>query len=125
MIGDTIDAYEYLEGNAPGLGSSWYAPYVQSMYTACSGASCTNACSNYNMTALNQYSSLTGPYAVVSNYSYATTPCTGTCKSQDTSLLTANVATYGPASVCVNAANWNDYVGGVLTQAGCGNYGYL
>lgn len=31
-----------------------------------------------------------------------------------------NVATYGPAVVCVDASDWQDYEGGILTSAsGC------
>jgi hypothetical protein len=77
------------------------------------------------MADLKLYSSLTGPYAEVTGYSYATPPCYGQCDSQNTTLLTMNIATYGPASVCVNAGKWTSYTGGVLTQAACGGYGYL
>ena len=28
-----------------------------------------------------------------------------------------------PVSVCVNAANWNDYTGGVMTSTACGPMG--
>lgn len=120
--GDTVAAYEYLIGTL-GLGSAWYAPYVQSMYTSCSGKRCTNACSNYDMTDLSTYSSLTGPYAAVTGYSYATAPCTsGACAQQNTTLLAENTATYGPVSICVDASLWNDYTGGVLTQAACGGF---
>jgi len=121
--GDTPQAYEYIMGTL-GLGSSWYAPYVQSMYKSCLGKRCTNACSNYNMTDLSTYASLTGPYAVVSGYQYGTAPCTGLCKgnNQNVTELAANVAVMGPASICVDASSWNDYTGGVLTQAACGGY---
>jgi hypothetical protein len=40
----------------------------------------------------------------------STPPCDDACESQDLELLKANVAESGPASVCVNAATWNDYV---------------
>jgi hypothetical protein len=42
--------------------------------------------------------------------------------AQDLAALNANIAAVGPASVCVNAGAWNDYVGGVLTTAACGGY---
>jgi len=121
--GDTPQAYEYIMSTV-GLGSAWYAPYVQSMYKSCLGPRCTNACSNYNMTDLVTYGSLTGPYAVLSGYQYGTAPCTGLCKGdkQNVTELAANVAVYGPPSVCVDASSWNDYTGGVLTQAACGGY---
>ena len=38
--------------------------------------------------------------------------------------LAANLAVYGPASVCVNAANWGTYTGGVMTSDSCGGYAY-
>ena len=34
------------------------------------------------------------------------------------------MAEYGPASVCVNAASWNDYVEGVLMSEACGDFSY-
>lgn len=68
--------------------------------------------------------SLTGPYVSISGYSYATPSCTGPCASQDLTMLQANIAGTAPASVCVNAASWNDYVGGVMTSAACGSMAY-
>lgn len=41
----------------------------------------------------------------------STPPCDDECASQDLDLLKANIVESGPASVCVNAATWNDYVG--------------
>lgn len=42
------------------------------------------------------------------------------CDSQDENTAVRNVATYGPAVVCVDAAEWQDYSGGILTSAsGC------
>lgn len=76
------------------------------------------------MADLKLYSFYTGPYATVTGYSYATPSCSGTCTSQNTSLLALNLATYGPVSIDVNAANWNDYTGGVLSLAACGGYAY-
>jgi len=121
--GEPYLAYEYIE-SVVGLGSSWFAPYTQSMYELCETARCTESCSDFNMSDLETYAQLTGPYATLSGYSYATPTCNGPCNNQNVTLLAMNVATFGPASVCVNAANWNDYVGGVLTQAACGGYGY-
>lgn len=120
--GYTETAYEYIE-SVVGLGSAWYAPYMQSMYKSCSGPSCTYSCSNYNMAQLQEYGPYTGPYATVSSFSYATPAClSGSCKNQNMTLLAANIQTYGPASICLDASTWNDYVGGVLTQTACGGY---
>lgn len=41
---------------------------------------------------------------------HSTPPCDDACEAQDLELLKANIAEHGPASVCVNAATWNDYV---------------
>jgi hypothetical protein len=76
------------------------------------------------MEELKAQSSLTGPYAEVTGYSYATPACSAACNSQNTSLLAMNLATYGPVSIDVNAATWNDYTGGVLSLSGCGGYAY-
>merc|ERR1712124_207956 len=64
---------------------------------------------------------LSGGYAAVTGYSYATPPCTsGACSSQDlTKLQQALEET--PVSICVNAGTWNDYTGGVMTSAQCGS----
>jgi len=117
--GETYLAYEYIE-SVVGLGSSWFAPYTQSMYEICETSKCTTSCSTFSMSDLETYGIYTGPYATLSGYSYATPKCSGTCTNQNTTLLAQNVATYGPASVCVNAANWGDYTTGVLTPTGCG-----
>jgi len=119
--GDTIYAYEYLMSlpTTEGLGSGAFAPYVQSMYTECTAASCTEACSSIDLSALQTYEQLTGYYAQVTGYSYATPACTGSCSSQNMTLLAQNIATNGPASVCVDASTWNLYTGGVVSAATC------
>jgi len=124
--GDTVAAYEYIMGlpAGQGLGSAAFAPYVQSMFTGCSIRLCTEACSSINTTSLETYEALTGPFATVTGYQYATPPCTDTCSAQNLTLLQQNLATYGPASVCVDASRWNLYTGGVMTLAGCGGYAY-
>ncbi len=54
-------------------------------------------------------------------YHYATKPCTsGACATQDLNALAAALE-QTPVSVCVNAGNWNDYTGGVMTSAACGS----
>lgn len=124
--GDTIYAYEYLMGlpTTEGLGSAAFAPYIQSMYSACSRRGCTEDCDSIDVSALDTKSFYTGPYAAVSDYQAATDFCTGSCKTQNMTELAANLAVYGPASVCVNAANWNTYTGGVMTSDSCGGYAY-
>ena len=107
-----------------GLGSAAFAPFVQSMYEACSGPRCTEACSAINVTALTTEEALTGPYATVTGYQYAVQPCTDACNQQNLTVLAENVATYGPASICLDASRWNLYTGGVMTVSGCGGYAY-
>merc|ERR1712013_537337 len=64
---------------------------------------------------------LSGGFAAVSGYTYATAPCTsGACSSQDLKKLAAALEET-PVSVCVNAGAWNDYTGGVMTSAQCGS----
>merc|ERR1712136_666073 len=51
------------------------------------------------------------------------TPCTsGGCRKQDLWALAAAMEAT-PVSVCVNAENWNDYTGGVMSSAACGSSG--
>eukprot|EP00977_Amphora_coffeiformis_P009401 scaffold2179_cov165-Amphora_coffeaeformis.AAC.5 len=65
--------------------------------------------------------------STLAGYGYATEPCVCytdgsgcSCDSQNENLAVRNVATYGPAVVCVDASDWQDYTGGILTSAsGC------
>ncbi len=123
--GQTYLGFEYLmgipESSGEGLGSGSWAPYIQSMTTECLGSSCTEACSNLDISILTSEAMLTGPLTTVSGYDYATPSCTiGKCSSQNVTLLAQNIASHGPASICVNAANWNMYTGGVMTEQACG-----
>jgi len=121
--GDTPAGYEYLM-NLPageGIGSAAWAPYIQSMTTQCLSPRCTEACKDLDIEILETESRLTGPLTSVVGYDYATPACSsGACSSQNVTLLAQNIATHGPASICVNAANWGTYTGGVLTEAACG-----
>merc|ERR1712014_278159 len=64
---------------------------------------------------------LSGGYAAVSGYTYATPARTsGACASQDLAKLAAALEET-PVSVCVNAGAWNDYTGGVMSSAQCGS----
>merc|ERR1711977_812589 len=66
---------------------------------------------------------LQGGYATVTGYSYAVPACTsGPCTNQDLTGFQAALEKT-PLSICVNAGNWNDYVGGVMTSAACGPMG--
>jgi len=115
--GFTEAAYEYM-GTVTGLTNSFNYPYMQSL----TATSATQACNTAKVAAIDgPMMQLTGGYAAVSGYHYATTPCTsGTCANQDLAALQAAIETT-PVSVCVNAASWNDYTGGVMTSAACGS----
>jgi len=54
--------------------------------------------------------------AKVSGYKYAAPPCNDTCDHQDEAALRASLTTLGPLSICVDASNWSDYVGGVFSD---------
>merc|ERR1711907_836119 len=117
--GFTEGAYEYAKSVA-GIGNSFYIGYEQSL----TEASATAACPTAKVEALDgPDAELSGGFAAVTGYSYATPPCTsGACTSQDlTKLQQALEET--PVSICVNAGAWNDYTGGVMTSAQCGNMG--
>merc|ERR1712032_730804 len=117
--GFTEGAYEYVK-SAPGLANGFYIPYQQSL----TQTENTKACPKAKVDAITgETMQLSGSYAQVSGYSYATPPCTsGSCESQNLKQLAAALETT-PLSVCVNAGVWNDYTGGVLTSAACGSMG--
>jgi len=60
----------------------------------------------------------------VTGYSYAVTPCTGTCDGSKQDLAGfAAALEKSPLSICVNAGSWNDYTGGVMSAQACGPSG--
>jgi len=117
--GFTEGAYEYVK-SAPGLANGFYIPYEQSL----TQTENTKACPTAKVDAISgEYMQLSGSYAQVSGYSYATPPCTsGSCEDQNLKQFAAALEKT-PLSVCVNAGVWNDYTGGVLTSAACGSMG--
>eukprot|EP00542_Grammatophora_oceanica_P012081 CAMPEP_0194030554 /NCGR_PEP_ID=MMETSP0009_2-20130614/3992_1 /TAXON_ID=210454 /ORGANISM="Grammatophora oceanica, Strain CCMP 410" /LENGTH=766 /DNA_ID=CAMNT_0038670519 /DNA_START=108 /DNA_END=2408 /DNA_ORIENTATION=- len=66
-------------------------------------------------------------YAKIKGYGYATDRCVcytdGTgcdCDDQNEKIALMNVASYGPATVCLEASVWQDYAGGIITSSsGC------
>merc|ERR1719273_243112 len=66
-------------------------------------------------------------YGEIKGYGYATSRCicytdgSGCdCDEQDEEMAVANVASYGPAVVCLDASTWQDYEGGIMTaESGC------
>jgi len=69
-----------------------------------------------------------GRYGNIRGYGYATDRClcytdgSGCeCEDQDEDTAVRNIATYGPAVVCLEASTWQDYSGGIMTsEIGCG-----
>merc|ERR1719498_760243 len=117
--GFTEGAYEYVK-SAPGLANGFFIPYEQSLTESQN----TKTCPTEKVQQIDgELEQLSGSYAQVSGYHYATTPCTsGACTNQDLTAFAAALETT-PLSVCVNAGAWNDYTGGVLTSAACGSMG--
>lgn len=66
-------------------------------------------------------------YGNVKSYAYATDRCTcytdGSgydCDTQNEALAVRNLASYGPATICLDASVWQDYTGGILSdESGC------
>jgi hypothetical protein len=68
-----------------------------------------------------------GRYGNIKGYGYATDRCVCysdgsgcSCNDQDEALAIANIASYGPAVVCLEASLWQDYTSGIITsELGC------
>jgi Papain family cysteine protease len=66
-------------------------------------------------------------YGSIKGYGYSTSKCVCytdgsgcSCDRQNEGKAVRNVATYGPAVVCLDAATWQDYTDGIITSAsGC------
>lgn len=123
--GDTTTAYEYLARSA-GLAQEAWWPYTQGLLPRgeCLDRRCTESCAR-DLSALAADFFYLGHYARVEGYSFAVLPCGpgSNCTSQDLEGL-ARVVEQTPVSICVNAANWDDYTGGVLTLDACGGFAY-
>jgi len=53
----------------------------------------------------------------VTSFKYAVPPCNkGACKHQDEDKLAAALAQYGPLSICLNAATWDNYNRGIYSK---------
>jgi len=118
--GFTEGAYDYVK-SAPGLANGFFIPYEQSL----TETENTKACPTAKVEAITgELEELQGSYAQISGYKYAVKPCTSgmSCDNQDLKGL-ANALEETPVSVCVNAGTWNDYTGGVLSNAACGPNG--
>jgi len=104
--GDLPSAFDYVE-SAGGLTTETAYPYT-------SGDGDSGTCKSFSPMIG------TTPKA----YRYATPTCTGSCNNQDEGTLAANMATVGPIGICVNAARWQNYAGGVMSKKSCGSHKY-
>merc|ERR1711976_232099 len=117
--GFTEGAYEYIK-SAPGLTNSFNIGYQQSLTESSATVACSTLQSKID-TMSGADAHLSGGYAQVSGYSYATPACTsGACANQDLDKLAAALEET-PVSICVNAGAWNDYTGGVMSSSQCGS----
>jgi len=99
--GNTPTAYAYIE-SAGGLATETDYPYASSSGTAPS-------CSSFTVSG-----------GQISGYTWATPQCsTLSCSSQNEDKLAANLASYQPVSICVDASSWSDYTGGIYTSDLC------
>jgi len=116
--GNTGPAYEYIK-SVIGLSNADYWPYTQSMIESTE----TKLCEPEKLAVFKGAdATLAGAYATVTDWNYVIPECElGACDSQDMTGLAA-AAAEGPVSICVNAGAWNDYTGGILTDAACGSH---
>ena len=69
-------------------------------------------------------------YAKPKGYGYATERCLCytngegcDCDEQDEAQAIANLASFGPSTMCLDASVWMDYEGGIITpESGCSQY---
>ncbi len=130
------NAYEYVQenGGLPAESSSSYdGSFLMTMTTVASGES-----DEMSENEIEYIKSTTCPaqggsssatrYGAIKGWAYATDRCVcytdGSgcdCGDQNEALAVMNVASYGPATVCLEASTWQDYTGGVITidNSGC------
>jgi len=66
-------------------------------------------------------------YGAIKNWGYSTDRCicysNGSgcdCDNQNEAKAIQNIATYGPAAICLDASTWKEYKGGIMTpDSGC------
>lgn len=120
--GDPSAAYEYLVVSA-GLAPEAFWPYSQKLTPdgECEAPECTQRCDRDPAALAGDYE-FVGPYATINGYSIATPECeAGHCDHQNLTDL-AHLVAKAPLAVCLNAQHWDDYTGGVLTDAACGGH---
>jgi len=58
------------------------------------------------------------------SYKYGTPGCYNSCNNQDEGNLATTMEEVGPIGICVNAAKWQNYNGGVMSKRSCGSHKY-
>jgi len=104
--GDLPSAFDYIE-SAGGLSTEAKYPYV-------SGDGDSGTCEAFT----------TMGGTTPKSYAYATPTCYSSCNSQDEDTLATNLEAVGPVGICVNAENWQNYYGGVMSANTCGSHKY-
>lgn len=127
--GDFLLGLTYSKNEEYGYDTDTYESYVQQMCPGGGGGggSHSGSGSNDNDNNYNYDGSQLPRYGKPKGYGYATDRCVcytdGSgcdCDEQDEKLALNNVASYGPATVCMEASTWQDYAGGIMTsEIGC------
>ena len=110
-----------LEGESDEVDDNYLKSYRQEICPSGGGNSHSNDGASSGGTSYKRYGS------EIKGYGYATDRCVCytdgsgcNCDSQNEGLAVRNLATYGPAIVCVDASLWQDYTGGIITSdSGC------
>lgn len=104
--GDTLSAYKYVM-SAGGMATE--ADYPETSYRTGK----TGTCKRFAAPTAGK----------ISGHTFATKECaSGGCNDQDEDTMVTNVASTGPASICVNAEAWQLYNSGVMTGKHCGGH---
>jgi len=99
-------AFKYVS-QAGGMASEANYPYT-------SGGGSTGSCHDYFKVV---------PGTEVTSWKYATDPCTsGSCNNQDENQMGQTMQAVGPLGICVDATNWQNYQGGVMSDSTCGSH---
>lgn len=137
--GNPISAYVYLMNGTVGLTQESFWPFEGGFtpLDACDEKHCTKPCETHDFNVAKRYQHIIGPYATLKDAVFATPHCDtdssttrngslvqGLCKDQDLDMLARSLVMFGPISIAVNAKKWFNYKSGVLTQAGCGGFGF-